>query len=139
MKEIKLRYHLSSYNLVNSINLTIKVDGLGTYSLCLIYGALIVSSQFTPSLAVKYLGSKWTMVACMMCYSLYIGAQFYPQYYTLLPTAVLVGAAAAPLWIAKCNYLTKVIFAQLTRSFFMRFFSLILYSRFCCDQDFYLM
>ena len=84
-------------------------DGLGTYSLSIIYGALILSSQFTPSLAIKHLGTKWTMVLCMLCYNLYIGAQFYPRSYTLLPAAVILGFAAAPLWISKCAYLTKVL------------------------------
>ena len=69
---------------------------------------MIVSSQFTPSLVIKYLGSKWTMVGSMLCYSFYIMAQFYPAFETLLPAAVILGFAAAPLWISKCAYLTKV-------------------------------
>ncbi len=48
------------------------------------------------------------MVFSMLCYSLFIIAQFYPQFYTLIPAAIILGAAAAPLWIAKCDYLTKV-------------------------------
>ena len=92
----------SMASLQSSIN---QVDGLGTYSLSIIYGALIISSQFTPSLILKYLGSKWTMVFSMFCYSLYIAAQFHPQVYTLLPAAFILGVAAAPLWIAKCAYL----------------------------------
>ena len=99
-------------SLTQSIKILLKVsfqaDGLGTYSLSIIYAALIVSSQFTPSLVIKYAGAKWTMVGCMLCYTLYIGAQFYPTFYTLLPAAAILGTAAAPLWIAKCDYLTKV-------------------------------
>ena len=52
--------------------------------------------------------SKWTMVASMLCYSTYIAAQFYPTYGTLMPSAVLVGLAAAPLWSAKCTYVSHV-------------------------------
>ncbi|KAB7495532.1 UNC93-like protein [Armadillidium nasatum] len=44
----------------------------------------------------------------MFCYSAYIAAQFYPQYYTLIPTAFLLGLGAAPMWSAKCSYLTQV-------------------------------
>lgn len=91
--------------LQSSIN---QADGLGTYSLVIIYVALIISSQLTPSLLISYAGAKWTMVGCMLCYTLYIGAQFYPTFYTLLPAAAILGFAAAPLWIAKCDYLTKV-------------------------------
>ena len=48
------------------------------------------------------------MVGSMLCYSFYIMAQFYPAFETLLPAAVILGFAAAPLWISKCAYLTKV-------------------------------
>jgi hypothetical protein len=44
----------------------------------------------------------------MLCYSTYVAAQFYPEYYTLIPTAVVLGLAAAPMWSAKCKYLTQV-------------------------------
>ena len=81
---------------------------LGTYSLSVIYASLIISSMFVPSYMLRKLGSKWSMVIAMFCYSLYIGAQFYPRIYTLVPAAVVVGFGAAPLWIAKCAYLTKV-------------------------------
>ena len=81
---------------------------LGTYSLSVIYASLIVSSMFIPSYILKKIGSKWGMVCAMFCYSLYIGAQFYPRLYTLVPAALILGFGAAPLWIAKCAYLTKV-------------------------------
>ncbi|CAB4067613.1 UNC93-like protein,Protein unc-93 homolog A [Lepeophtheirus salmonis] len=51
---------------------------------------------------------KWTLVFSMLCYSLYIGAQFYPKFYTLIPAAIVLGMGAAPMWSAKCTYLTQV-------------------------------
>jgi len=48
------------------------------------------------------------LVLCVLSYSTYIAAQFYPEFYTLLPTAFLVGLGAAPMWSAKCTYLTQV-------------------------------
>ena len=48
------------------------------------------------------------MVGCMLCYTFYVGLQIYPTFYTLLPAAAILGFGAAPLWIAKCDYLTKV-------------------------------
>ena len=53
---------------------------------------------------------KWSLVACVFCYSAYMAAQFEPQYYTLLPTAFIVGLGAAPLWSAKCTYLTHIAY-----------------------------
>ena len=48
----------------------------------------------------------------MLCYSTYIGAQFYPEFYTLIPGAIILGMGAAPMWSAKCTYLTQVIKAK---------------------------
>ncbi|CAF4382984.1 unnamed protein product, partial [Rotaria sordida] len=39
-------------------------------------------------------------------YLLYIAANYYPKAYLMYPAAALVGLAAAPLWTAKCSYLT---------------------------------
>jgi hypothetical protein len=85
----------------------LQVAGLGSASLSVIYFFLIISSLFIPSFVIEKLTAKWTIVVSMLCYSGYILAQFYPSFYTLMPAAALVGIAAAPLWIAKCAYLTQ--------------------------------
>lgn len=41
-------------------------------------------------------------------YSLYIAAGIYPKDYTLVPAAVILGVAAAPLWISLSTYITLV-------------------------------
>ena len=61
-----------------------------------------------PSILIKMLKVKWTLVICIFCYSTYIAAQFSPEFYTLLPTAFILGMGAAPMWSAKCTYLTQV-------------------------------
>lgn len=71
--------------------------GLGTTSQATIYVGQILSSMFIPSLVMNNLGLKWTMVVCQLSYSTYIAAQFYATFYTLIPSAALVGVAAAPL------------------------------------------
>lgn len=52
----------------------------------------------------------------MLCYLPYIGFQFYPRFYTLVPAGILVGIGAAPMWAAKATYLTQVgaVYAKLT-------------------------
>ena len=57
---------------------------------------------------IEKLKEKKTIGFSMWGYLLYIAAQFYPENYTLLPSAALVGVCAAPLWAAKCTYLTHV-------------------------------
>jgi len=95
----------SMANLQSSIN---SEAGLGTISLATIYVALIVSCMFLPSLVIKRLTCKWAMVACTFTYSLYMVAQFYPKTYTMIPAAIILGFGAAPMWSAKCTYLTQV-------------------------------
>lgn len=100
-------------NLQSSINAK---DGLGTVSLCAIYAALVVSCIFVPTFLIKKLTVKWTLCLSLMCYAPYIGSQFYPRFYTLVPAGVLLGIGAAPMWASKATYLTQVagVYAKLT-------------------------
>ncbi len=45
---------------------------------------------------------------CVQSYSVYVAAQFYPEFYTLIPAAIVVGLGAAPMWSAQCTYLTRL-------------------------------
>ena len=85
-----------------------QVNNLGTWSNSAIYASLLPSCLFLPSILIKKLKVKWTLVVCIFCYTTYIAAQFYPEFYTLLPTAFILGMGAAPMWSAKCTYLTQV-------------------------------
>lgn len=100
-------------NLQSSINAK---DGLGTVSLSAIYAALVVSCIFVPTFLIKRLTVKWTLCISMLCYAPYIGCQFYPKFYTLVPAGVLLGIGAAPMWASKATYLTQVagVYAKLT-------------------------
>ncbi|KAJ8664601.1 hypothetical protein QAD02_006263 [Eretmocerus hayati] len=100
-------------NLQSSINAS---EGLGTVSLSAIYAALVLSCIFVPTFVIKRLTVKWTLCLSMLCYAPYIGLQFYPRFYTLVPAGILLGLGAAPMWAAKATYLTQVggVYAKLT-------------------------
>jgi len=91
--------------LQSSIN---KAANLGTWSSTAVYASLILSCMFMPTILIKYLKVKWTLVVSMFCYTTYMAAQFYPEFYTLIPTALILGLGAAPLWSAKCTYLNQI-------------------------------
>ena len=55
---------------------------------------------------IAKLGCKWTVCFSIVGYATYPLANFYPVWGTLVPSSVIVGAAAAPLWAAKSTYLT---------------------------------
>ncbi|XP_055716873.1 UNC93-like protein [Phlebotomus papatasi] len=95
-----------------------------------VFGAIIVSCAFIPTLAIRKLTAKWTLCLSMFCYVPFILAQFYPRFYTLIPAGCLLGLGAAPLWAAQSTYLTQVayIYANITQqsieAIIVRFFGI---------------
>ncbi|NXI52833.1 UN93A protein, partial [Chloroceryle aenea] len=81
-------------------------EGLGVASLSVLYAALILSSMFLPPVLIKKLGCKWTIAGSMCCYIAFSLGNFYASWYTLIPASVILGLGGAPLWSAKCTYLT---------------------------------
>ncbi|XP_036236786.1 protein unc-93 homolog A [Molothrus ater] len=81
-------------------------EGLGVASLSVLYAALTLSSMFLPPIIIKKLGCKWTIAVSMCCYVAYSLGNFYASWYTLIPTSMILGLGGAPLWSAKCTYLT---------------------------------
>ncbi|KAM3861461.1 protein unc-93 homolog A-like [Diretmus argenteus] len=81
-------------------------EGMGVASLSVIYASTVISSMFLTPMLIKNLGCKWTIVVSMACYISYSCGNLYPGWYTLIPTSVILGLGGAPLWSAKCTYLT---------------------------------
>nr|CAD7267903.1 unnamed protein product [Timema shepardi] len=85
----------------------------------------------------RWLGCKRTVIASFIAYMPYIGAQFYPQFSTMIPTGLLMGLGGGPLWCAKCTYVTVVTktFSEITRvdsevvtvQFFAIFFTIYIF------------
>ncbi|XP_063089137.1 protein unc-93 homolog A isoform X2 [Cavia porcellus] len=80
--------------------------GLGVTTLSALYGAVLLSSMFLPPILIKRFGCKWTITGAMGCYVAFSLGNFKDSWYTLVPTSVLLGLGAAPLWSAQCTYLT---------------------------------
>ncbi|CAF1072812.1 unnamed protein product [Brachionus calyciflorus] len=95
----------SMANLQSSLN---SDSGLGTLSLSTIYITLVISCFFWPPIMIKHLGIKKTILFSQFAYLIFIAANTYPKWYTLLPSAVILGIFAGPLWTAKCTYLTEI-------------------------------
>ena len=81
----------SMANLQSSLN---KIKGLGTISLSMIYVSLIIGSLLLPSTMIQKLGIKKTISICICAYILFIAANMYSQYYTLIPAAIILGRKA---------------------------------------------
>ena len=91
-------------NLQSSLN---REKGLGTVGLSIIYGSLVISCMFLPTFIISHIGCKWTVAFSMLTYILYMVANFYATWGTIIPGAIILGLGAAPLWSAKCTYLTE--------------------------------
>lgn len=99
----------SSYQGLANLQSTLNIEGnTGIVSQSIVYVALIVSSLFLPKLVIRQFGCKITLVLCILTYTPYIAANFYPSMATFVPTAILIGLGAAPLWSAKCTYLNEI-------------------------------
>jgi hypothetical protein len=81
----------SLQNLQSSLN---EEGNLGLISLIIIYTSLIVSCMFIPPALIGRLGCKWTLAVSMACYAAFIAANYYPRWYTLGFTSVLLGGYA---------------------------------------------
>ena len=81
----------SLQNLQSSLN---EEGNLGLISLIIIYTSLIVSCMFIPPALIGRLGCKWTLAVSMACYAAFIAANYYPRWYTLGFTSVLLGEYA---------------------------------------------
>lgn len=81
----------SLQNLQSSLN---KDDNLGLISLIIIYSSLIISCMFVPPPLIGRIGCKWTLATSVSCYVAFIAANYYPRWYTLGFTSVLLGKYA---------------------------------------------
>lgn len=100
-------------NLQSSVNAD---EGLGVVSMATIYFSLILSNLFLPVVMIRWMGCKWAVAVSFIAYMPFIGAQFYPKFYTMIPAGLFVGLGGGPLWCGKCTYLSVVseIYSELT-------------------------
>lgn len=83
-----------------------RVEGLGVITSSIIYGVLMISCMFLPKLIINFIGHRWTIAICFWGYILYMAANGYAVWGTMVTAAILVGLCAAPLWTAQCSYFT---------------------------------
>ena len=66
-------------------------ERLGLVSLIVIYAAFGFSCLFVPTTLINKLGCKYTLMLAMGGYVTFTIANFYPRYWTLLPTSLITG------------------------------------------------
>nr|XP_039273579.1 UNC93-like protein [Styela clava] len=82
-------------NLQSSINIE---DGLGTISISASYIACDLFLVFFTTILIRKYGVKKCLIASEITYMIYIVTNLYPEFYTLIPAAILVGAGEGTIW-----------------------------------------
>ncbi len=94
----------SIQNLQSSLNQT---GRLGVIAMGCVHGTMFLTCLFAPVLINK-LTSKWTIVLGLLFYLFWIAANFYPHFYTLIPTSIGVGFGQSLAWGAQVTYIQKL-------------------------------
>jgi len=104
--------YLAIQNLQSSLN---QEQGLGIISLSCMYACIIVSGVLAPAV-IRVLGEKTTLLVSFICHVIYTGTNFYPTFATLVPSSVLLGITAGPMWTSQSVYLSEqaISFAERT-------------------------
>ena len=81
--------------------------GLGVTAISVLYTTKILSSFFGP-LIIHKLTAKWTLVIGWVCHTLFVAANYYPTWLTLVTAGALVGMSIGPIWICNGVYITTL-------------------------------
>lgn len=65
-----------------------------------------IGALFIAPLAVKFSRPKYALIGGALCYSLFMAANLWPMWGTMMPAAGILGIGASVLWAAQGAYLT---------------------------------
>lgn len=101
-------------NLESSLN-----PGVGVYSLAALTGGGLVSCLLAPVI-ISYIGSKGALVISWIALCVYVGANYYPAGYVLIPGAAVEGLATGLMWTAQGALVTSIAmeYARVTQGAF---------------------
>ncbi len=86
-------------NLQSSLNAQ-----LGLVSLSVTYAFYFLIGFVTPGI-VRFLGTKYSLLFGFICHTIYIASNYYPEYYTLIPSSILLGIGSGPVWAGLSTHL----------------------------------
>ena len=120
-----------------------KDEGMGVINSSVLYGSLVLSCLFVPKILINQIGHKWTIPLSFSGYVLWMAANGYAVWGTMVTASIIVGLSAAPLWTAQCSYFTIIgkRFANLSRedenAIVTRFFGIFFFTFQLCKNTFF--
>lgn len=82
-------------------------SGLGVVSLSCVYATTVISCFLAPWI-IKRVSTKWTLVVAFILFSAYFTTHYYPFPEMIIPSSIILGFAAGPLWGAQATYITTL-------------------------------
>lgn len=102
-------FHCSAYNGLNNLQSSLNShENLGVYTLLCSSLSFLLSCLFVPILSCKLLGFKWSFVLCECVTLLYVVANYFPSFYTLVPAASAFGIALSTLWTLQGTFIVHL-------------------------------
>lgn len=74
------------------------------------YACIILSGILAPAI-LGLVGEKKILVFSFFCHIIYTGTNFYPTFATLIPSSVLLGLTAGPMWTSQSVYLSEMAYS----------------------------
>ena len=96
---------LALLSLQSSMN---RAGSLGVLSMSIMYVGFFVSVLYAPFL-VEFCGTKRTLLTVFVAHTLFVIANFYPKWWTMLPATTLLGLLFSPQWTAQSVTITRYI------------------------------
>jgi len=93
-------------NLQSSLNAK---DNLGIIAMTCVHGTMFFTCLWAP-LIINKVTAKWTLVIGMFSFIIWIAANFFPSFYTLIPFGIIAGVGQGILWTAEASYILKLAF-----------------------------
>ncbi|XP_053374801.1 protein unc-93 homolog A-like [Mercenaria mercenaria] len=104
--------YLAIQNLQSSLN---QKEGLGLISLSCMYACIIISGILAPAI-INIFGEKWTLMISFLSHVIYTATNFYPSFSTLIPSSVLLGLTAGPMWTSQSVYIAEMSYSYAASS-----------------------
>ena len=91
-------------------------QGMGVITHSILYGVFVLSSLLLPKFVIGLLGHKWTICTSVIGYIIWMAANGYAVWATMVPASILIGMGGGCIWPAQSAYITKagVAYARLS-------------------------
>ncbi|XP_046542819.1 protein unc-93 homolog A-like [Haliotis rubra] len=97
-------FTLTAFSGLQNLEASLNLD-LGIYSLAALTGSGLITSLIAPAI-IRFTGCKGALVLSWISFGVFVGSNYYPKTYTLIPGSVIIGLGTGLLWTAQGVYVT---------------------------------